>query len=159
MTPHDKQGGFSPDESRDNITLQLPAFAARTNMAASNPSHYIGATQQSPQSATFPPADGDITDKPLDPNDQWSGDESLDDQGNRKRKRPMSVSCELCKQRKVKCLSALPASQTGSSHANTCTLQATGVSPRAGSYLYSRFNGRNLLTSSLQMVRQKWPDL
>ncbi|EME46026.1 hypothetical protein DOTSEDRAFT_147895 [Dothistroma septosporum NZE10] len=36
----------------------------------------------------------------------WSGEEDDDDvgaDGSRKRKRPMSVSCELCKQRKVKC--------------------------------------------------------
>ncbi|KAF2091020.1 hypothetical protein K490DRAFT_71288 [Saccharata proteae CBS 121410] len=40
-----------------------------------------------------------------DDNDNWSRDESSagDDNAPRKRKRPMSVSCELCKQRKVKC--------------------------------------------------------
>ena len=38
--------------------------------------------------------------------EDWSGDESNGESGQdspRKRKRPMSVSCELCKQRKVKC--------------------------------------------------------
>ncbi|KAF2731582.1 hypothetical protein EJ04DRAFT_442789 [Polyplosphaeria fusca] len=39
--------------------------------------------------------------------DNWSGDASTADEANRsgssKRKRPLSVSCETCKQRKVKC--------------------------------------------------------
>ncbi|KAK5170861.1 hypothetical protein LTR16_011785, partial [Cryomyces antarcticus] len=38
--------------------------------------------------------------------EDWSGEESggeEDQNVSRKRKRPMSVSCELCKQRKVKC--------------------------------------------------------
>lgn len=36
--------------------------------------------------------------------ESWSGDDSGEDAASRKRKRPMSVSCELCKQRKVKCM-------------------------------------------------------
>lgn len=39
--------------------------------------------------------------------ENWSGEESNGDRDgqdvSKKRKRPMSVSCELCKQRKVKC--------------------------------------------------------
>jgi hypothetical protein len=44
-----------------------------------------------------------------DDQDNWSGNEAAASPGDnspddsRKRKRPMSVSCELCKQRKVKC--------------------------------------------------------
>jgi hypothetical protein len=44
-----------------------------------------------------------------DDQDNWSGDASSADEANRsqsgssKRKRPLSVSCETCKQRKVKC--------------------------------------------------------
>ena len=42
----------------------------------------------------------------IDGQDGWSGDDSGhdgDEGSDKKRKRPMSVSCELCKQRKVKC--------------------------------------------------------
>ncbi|KAI9732895.1 MAG: hypothetical protein M1834_003835 [Cirrosporium novae-zelandiae] len=61
--------------------------------------------QQSPKSATSL-RQSDI-DK-ISPNGNWSGNDSGDDpqtpqDADRKRKRPMSVSCELCKQRKVKC--------------------------------------------------------
>lgn len=40
-----------------------------------------------------------------DDGDDWSGneDDEVDADGSKKRKRPMSVSCELCKSRKVKC--------------------------------------------------------
>lgn len=44
------------------------------------------------------------------PNGNWSDEEEsgADDDGtdSKKRKRPMSVSCELCKSRKVKCETA-----------------------------------------------------
>ena len=61
--------------------------------------------QQSPQSATF--SNGDENRLP-DGQEGWSGDDSLHDgeSPDKKRKRPMSVSCELCKQRKVKCTHA-----------------------------------------------------
>lgn len=54
------------------------------------------AQQQTPQSAHFSHNDGGGD------GHEWSGAES-DDGSGLKRKRPMSVSCELCKQRKVKC--------------------------------------------------------
>jgi hypothetical protein len=52
---------------------------------------------------------------PDDEADHWSGDGSSGDEGNHsqsgasKRKRPLSVSCETCKQRKVKCDRGQPA--------------------------------------------------
>ncbi|PSK48605.1 hypothetical protein B9Z65_119 [Elsinoe australis] len=48
----------------------------------------------------------------IEDEDDWSGEESVADDGSRKRKRakrPLSVSCELCKQRKVKCDRGHPA--------------------------------------------------
>lgn len=48
----------------------------------------------------------------LDNSDEESGQDGDEKDGSRKRKRPMSVSCELCKQRKVKCESPALASST-----------------------------------------------
>lgn len=69
--------------------------------------------QPSPQSATRSSqreSDADRADSPQDQDGTWSavesgGEDGIDQNGSRKRKRtrPMSVSCELCKQRKVKC--------------------------------------------------------
>lgn len=69
----------------------------------------------SPQSVTRSSkreSDDDRIDSPQDQDQDgaWSavesgGEDGIDQNGSRKRKRarPMSVSCELCKQRKVKC--------------------------------------------------------
>lgn len=59
----------------------------------------VGTLHRSPTSRSH--GDGDE-------NEHWSGDESTGGdqeahEGTGKRKRPMSVSCELCKTRKVKC--------------------------------------------------------
>lgn len=78
--------------------------------AAPEQSSYVTSPtfQPTPTSATYSHAGSDYPPQgPEDCGDQWDADGSepeLDENGNRKRKRPMSVSCELCKQRKVKCL-------------------------------------------------------
>ena len=74
--------------------------------------------QQSPQSATF---SNTGEQRSGDNQDGWSGDESLHDgeSPDKKRKRPMSVSCELCKQRKVKCSSQLHSPRTQSRLSNS----------------------------------------
>ncbi len=69
-------------------------------------SPYIHQTNQnSPHTANFSQRDDDLAEK--HESDYWSGNDSgaegEEKDGSRKRKRPMSVSCELCKQRKVKC--------------------------------------------------------
>ncbi|KAF2218858.1 fungal-specific transcription factor domain-containing protein [Elsinoe ampelina] len=48
----------------------------------------------------------------IEDEEDWSGEDSVGDEDTRKRKRakrPLSVSCELCKQRKVKCDRGQPA--------------------------------------------------
>lgn len=85
-------------------SLRIHTFTKASIMSAGSPGapYPSGAQPVSYQHAGSDPLP--------DPNDQnghepWSGDDSLDETGSRKRKRPMSVSCELCKQRKVKCWS------------------------------------------------------
>ena len=65
---------------------------------------YVSPDSHSKLSQHSPTADDD--------HDNWSGDASSGDDGGRagsKRKRPLSVSCETCKQRKVKCDRGHPA--------------------------------------------------
>ncbi len=61
--------------------------------------------QNSSHPAHFSHRDDDLAEK--HESDYWSGNDSGgagdEKDGSRKSKRPMSVSCELCKQRKVKC--------------------------------------------------------
>ena len=88
-------------KSPSNSLCTLPKISAMATATNTN------ITFQTPTSATyshtgseFPATNAD------DGREQWSGDASdpeLDENGSKKRKRPMSVSCELCKQRKVKC--------------------------------------------------------
>lgn len=94
--------GLFPSESRSSLST-FRESASSPQMADTPPEQNAGVVEQSPQSPTFSQSgpgnefshrDGD--------HDDWSGADSEDAAG-RKRKRPMSVSCELCKQRKVKC--------------------------------------------------------
>ena len=68
-----------------------------------------------------------------DDEDGWSGEEDDDDvraDGSRKRKRPMSVSCELCKQRKA-CNQLTAFLDTPRADDTSCRLNAIVDSRRA----------------------------
>lgn len=71
-------------------------------MAVPSPmSHHFGPGNNTSPASRQP---SDAADR--DDEDAWSAEESVAEDGSRKRKRvrrPISVSCELCKQRKVKC--------------------------------------------------------
>lgn len=67
-------------------------------------------------------------DEPFENGEDDSAEDGDDKDGSRKRKRPMSVSCELCKQRKVKCKCF--ASLAPSSRRVTQRMQAIAGSPR-----------------------------
>jgi len=81
------------------------------NVAVSATTH--AKPYQSPSSSKPQHSPDGISEEPERDGDEegnWSGEESGQDQdgggggdSSKKRKRPMSVSCELCKQRKVKC--------------------------------------------------------
>ncbi|KAK3045338.1 hypothetical protein LTS18_014007, partial [Coniosporium uncinatum] len=87
-------------------------MSGTTNNVKLNPSPANSKSQHSPDGISEEPErDGDG-----DEEGNWSGEDSGQDQdgsgiggggggggSSKKRKRPMSVSCELCKQRKVKC--------------------------------------------------------
>ena len=67
-------------------------------------------TMSSPSYSNISPKDGPSPSNGVEQKDEeeWSGEDDLEGDDSRKRKRPrgsrpMSVSCELCKQRKVKC--------------------------------------------------------
>lgn len=66
--------------------------------------HYLSpATNPVPYLTQFPQRDDE---ERIDGNGDNYSDESAEDEkdGSKKRKRPMSVSCEICKTRKVKCV-------------------------------------------------------
>lgn len=81
---------------------------ASAAMAASGSSYAVQSTSPRQQHAHPGTLSQHGSDGADGRHENWSGDESGDgdddgDGDTKKRKRPMSVSCELCKQRKVKC--------------------------------------------------------
>ena len=99
------------------VSSSQTAFRSRINcthaMAALNTNPFINsAPHQSPQSASLSHQESEYHNN-QDDGRTWSGDDSVqegEESSSKKRKRPMSVSCELCKQRKVKCMTYLHAS-------------------------------------------------
>ncbi|KAI9880782.1 MAG: hypothetical protein M1830_000218 [Pleopsidium flavum] len=100
--------GVSSREDSAHLLSSFPDCPQRRfDVKMDHHSFASGANQQSPQSAIQSTHRDSDAGKFESPQDTWSGEESggeADNQdGPRKRRRPMSVSCELCKQRKVKC--------------------------------------------------------
>ncbi|KAK1825948.1 fungal-specific transcription factor domain-containing protein [Podospora conica] len=95
-----------PSPSRQNGTQQIhPRF-----------SHSHSHPDPSPRNNSIDQADSDDGQS----DDDNDGDELHDSVRNGKRKRPISVSCELCKQRKVKCDRGQPACGWCTRNAATC---------------------------------------
>ena len=96
---------FSPPNNTTNTANPIGNQAANDVSQLYSPS----LAQPTPSHPSTFPYQGSNDDLRRDSNNEsWSGDESNGDEDNgngdsKKRKRPMSVSCELCKQRKVKC--------------------------------------------------------
>jgi len=89
----------------DHPTLATHSALHQCPMSSTYSPYIHQNNQTSPHPANFSQRDNDLAEK--HESDYWSGNDSGGDgeekDGSRKRKRPMSVSCELCKQRKVKC--------------------------------------------------------
>ena len=67
------------------------------------------------QTQTYSSPQGPAKHSPADDQDNWSGEASSDDNRSLKRKRPLSVSCETCKARKV-CVLVSRFSKIGRAH-------------------------------------------